>query len=159
MIAQETLGRACPVCGIPLDSQVFDESGFAGLEDPPQIGRRYLLASFNLPARYCGILDYFTQYTDLQARNPAEVDTLELEWSILMNGRPLYPYLAFRSILNPWGYGIQTAIRLSDTARLEFIVRTVAVPPPDRDEVRKVGGRIVGRFWYNPGYGRAERPG
>ena len=154
-VLPETAGRTCAVCGIPLDSQVFDESGLVSLAEPAAPGRRHLLARFELPARYCGILDYFAQYTDLQAREPAEVDTPELEWSILMNGRPLYPYLAFTRILNPWGYGsFQTAIRLSDTARLELVVRRLAA-----SEVRKVGGRLVGRFWYNPGYGRAERSG
>lgn len=152
---QEATGPACAVCGIPLDSQVFDESGFVNLAAPAGVSRRHLLARFELPARYCGILDYFAQYTDLQARDPAEVDTPELEWSILMNGRPLYPYLAFTRILNPWGYGsFQTAIRLSDTARLELVLRQLAP-----SQVRKIGGRIVGRFWYNPSYGRAELHG
>jgi hypothetical protein len=147
---QQTSATACVVCGIPLDSQVFDESGFTGT----QAGRTHLLARFELPPRYCGTLEYFAQFTDVQARNPAEIETPGLDWSILLNGRPLYPYLSFNRILNPWGFGsFQTGLRLSDSGVLEFVVRQT------RDsEVKRVGGRLVGRYWYNPEFGDVVRP-
>jgi hypothetical protein len=147
--AQETSATACTVCGIPLDSQVFDESGFVA----PQTGRTHALARFELPSRYCGVLEYFSQFTDLQANNPAEIETPGLEWSIRLNGRPLYPYLSFNRILNPWGFGsFQTGVRLSDSSVLEFVVHQTHDNP-----VTKVGGRLVGRFWYNSEYGDVVR--
>jgi hypothetical protein len=140
-VVRQPLATACPVCGIPLDSQVFDESGFA----TPQAGRTQRLARFELPPNYCGILEYFAQFTDVQARDPAEVETPGLNWSILVNGRPLSPYLPFNRILNPWGVGsFQTVIRLSEGAALEMVVRQTGP-----SNVTRIGGRIVGRYWYN----------
>ena len=92
---------------------------------------------------------------DLFACDCNQIETPGIEWAILENNRPLYPYLGLRWILNPWGYGsFPIAIRLSENAVVEFVVRgigSVAGGP----RVAKVGGRIVGRFWYNPEYGHA----
>jgi hypothetical protein len=151
--------RGCPVCGIPLDSQVFDASGIVDLEKENAVGRRHLLARFELPAQYCGVLEYFAQFTDAQARDPAEIDTPALEWSILINGRPLYPYLAFTLILNPWGFGsFQTTVRLNESATLEFIVRKTRDAIAGETVIKKAGARIVGRYWYDAEYGRVGRP-
>jgi hypothetical protein len=148
-VMRQSLATACAVCGIPLDSQVFDESGFAA----PEAGRTHRLARFELPPQYCGILEYFAQFTDVQARDPAEVETPGLDWSILVNGRPLYPYLSFNRILNPWGFGsFQTAIRLSDNIALEMVVRQTGA-----SNVTRIGGRIVGRYWYNSEVGDVVR--
>jgi hypothetical protein len=141
----------CTVCGIPLDSQVFDESGFTGTTQP---GRTHRLARFELPARYCGTLEYFAQFTDAWARNPTEIETPGLDWSILLNGRPLYPYLSFNRILNPWGFGsFQTGVRLTDSGVLEFVVRQTRA-----SDVTRIGGRLVGRYWFNPEFGDVVRP-
>ena len=48
--------RVCPMCGIPTDSQYFDESKVAAA---PAVGREVLLAHFELPPQYCGVLEYF----------------------------------------------------------------------------------------------------
>jgi hypothetical protein len=152
MIARSAVlpARGCPVCGIPLDSQVFDASGLVDLEKDSAVGRRHLLARFALPAQYCGVLEYFAQFTDAQARDPAEIDTPGLEWSILINGRPLYPYLAFTLILNPWGFGsFQTTARLSESATLDFIVRKTRDAIAGECVIKRAGGRIVGRYWYD----------
>ena len=51
---------------------------------------------------------------------------------ILVNNRPLYPYLNFDRIVNPWGYGsFQISIRLDDSATIEFVVRRVATQLPN----------------------------
>lgn len=153
------LARGCPVCGIPLDAQVFDAAGIVDLDKDSAVGRRHLLARFELPAQYCGVLEYFSQFTDAQARDPAEIDTPGLEWSILINGRPLYPYLAFTLILNPWGFGsFQTTARLNESATLEFIVRKTRDALAGETVINKAGGRIVGRYWYDAEYGRGDRP-
>ena len=80
------MGRAltdncCMICGIPLDAEYFDVSGFVGEEeipaDPelqllhprtPTRGEQKVLASFQLHPQYCGVLTYFSQYTDLMRR-------------------------------------------------------------------------------------------
>jgi len=141
---------SCTACGMPLDSQVFDASGFAA----PQTGRTHVLAKFELPSRYCGVLEYFSQFTDVQAKDPSEVETPGLDWSIRLNGRPLYPYLSFNRILNPWGFGsFETGIRLSDSSVLEFVVRQT-----QDSFVKKVGARLVGRFWHNSEFGDVVQP-
>jgi hypothetical protein len=140
----------CPNCGLPRDYEHFDESGFA---KKPLLGREVLLARFELPPQYCGLLENFSQFTD-----PVQVETPGLQWIISVNRRPLYPYIRLEHIVNPWGYGsFGVSIRLDENATVEFAVRNVGHPPPDRPEteVTRIGGRIVGRFWYNPAYGDA----
>lgn len=151
MGVQQNARSADVVCGIPLDSQYFDEC--EGVVGNLQKGRTHLLARFELPPRYCGVLEYFSQFTDANAADPVAIETPEFDWSILINGRPLPPYQRFRLILNPWGFGsFQTLIRLSDSAVLEFVARQT-----DSTAVTKIGGRLVGRYWYNTEYGDVVR--
>jgi hypothetical protein len=57
----------------------------------------------------------------------------------------------FDRIVNPWGYGsFQVSIRLDDSATIEFVARRVSNPA---SRIEQVGGRIVGRYWYNAIYG------
>jgi hypothetical protein len=153
----------CNVCGMPLDSQQFDVSSIASV--PPR-GRQIVLASFALPPQYCGQFENFSQFTDLNGRSQANVRTPGLHWTILVNNRPLHPYLDLEHIVNPWGYGsFGVHIRLDLDAKVEFVVRNEAyAPDPNQnaDEtswdpgfIHRVGGRIVGRYWYNPAYGDA----
>ena len=139
---------SCPMCGIPLDSEYFDESGVV---EAPAIGEQVILARFELPPQYCGVLEYFSQFTDEHAGNPGKIATPGVLWMLLVNNRPLYPYLNFDRIVNPWGYGsFQIAIRLDDSATIEFVVRRVNNATSN---ITQVGGRIVGRYWYNAAYG------
>ena len=152
----------CPNCGLPRDYEHFDESGFA---DTPSRGRQVVVARFELPPQYCGLLENFSQYTGQLGRDLAQVETPGLQWIISVNKRPLYPYIRLEHIVNPWGYGsFGVAIRLDENATVEFAVRNVGYPPPPapgtppaetEPEIKRIGGRIVGRFWYNPAYGDA----
>jgi hypothetical protein len=171
------------------------------------------------------VLEYFSQFTDLTARDPSQVETSGLEWLILSNRRPLYPYVRLDKVLNPWGFGsFQFSARLDESATIEFVVRRsfTAVPlsttigtnitadlspqevtptPASKanirvgarllvdtgasqetvsvisvtpttftaifrnshtapvpvlgvgDAITQVGGRIMGRYWFNPAYG------
>src|SRR5688500_8294776 len=95
--AENTSGDyRCVRCGIPVDSECFDESSVTDLPSP---GREVVLARFELPPQYCGALEYFSQFTNLVAANPADLETRGLDWSLLSNGRPLAPYLRFDRIL------------------------------------------------------------
>jgi len=139
-------------CGIPLDSQYFDESSIVPL---PSVGVAVVLARVQLPPQYCGVLEYFSQFSDLFSRDPAEVATPGLTWQLISNGQPLSPYHQMKAILNPWGFGsFQFLLRLPEGALLEMIVRRTAsvVSSPGRT-INLVGGRVVGRFWYNAAYG------
>jgi hypothetical protein len=139
----------CPNCGLPRDYEHFDESGFA---EKPLLGREVLLARFQLPPQYCGLLENFSQFTDLLGRDVPQVETPGLQWIISVNKRPLYPYVLLEHVVNPWGYGgFGVSIRLDENATIEFVVRNTG----DVSEIGRVGGRIVGRFWYNPIYGDA----
>jgi len=148
----------CARCGTSLDSQYFDESGITALPPP---GREVVLARFELGPRYCGVLEYFSQFTNLLASNPAAIETDGLDWAILPNGTPLAPYLRFDRILNPWGFGsFQVAVRLEESATIEFVARNRAyAPAPGAPAIERIGGRIVGRYWYDGAYGDVARGG
>lgn len=157
ILSPHKAGTICVNCGVPIDSKYFDESGFAPV---PAAGRKVTLARFDLPPQYCGVLEYFAQFTDAAARNPAAVETPTVDWLLLLNGRPLYPYVQIQHILNPWGFGsFQISVRLDEAAIVEFAVRGAVSPAPGvpADPVSRVGGRIVGRYWYNPVYGDPVR--
>jgi hypothetical protein len=156
--SEPTTGKLlCASCGIPADAEYFDESS---VTETPALGRTVVLASFKLAPQYCGVLQYFSQFTDASARNHAAIQTQGLVWQLRANGRPLYPYVQMRQILNPWGYGsFPVAIRLDDSATVEFVVRRTEPAPsgvPQDQQITQVGGRIMGRFWYNPSYGDAN---
>lgn len=148
--------RADPVCGQPLDCQHFDVSGITAL--PPR-GREVRLARFALDPQYCGRLENFCQYTDLQSRDPAEIETPGLHWLILVNQRPLHPYTQVERILNPWGWGsFPLSLRLDENAVLEFVVRNVSyLPPAGAPALTRVGARLVGRHWFNANYAEESR--
>lgn len=141
-------------CGIPLDSQYFDDSRIVPV---PAIGNSVVLARVELPAQYCGVLEYFSQFTDLFSDDPVEVETPGLRWQLLANKQPLYPYNQLGLILNPWGYGsFQFCIRLPEGVVVEMVVRRIdeATASPGK-QVNTVGGRLLGRYWYNAAYGSA----
>jgi hypothetical protein len=111
-----------------------------------------VLARFELPLQYCGVLEYFSQFTNLLAANPGTIDTPGLEWSILANGRPLAPYLPVQRILNPWGYtGYPIGVRLEESSTIELVVRNL------NSAINQVGGRIAGRYWYDVTEGETVR--
>jgi len=154
---REQTSALCNACGIPFDSQYFDDSK---VEKAPELGEEIVLARFDLPAQYCGVLQYFAQFTDAFGRDAANIDTPEIEWKLQINNHSLFPYLNLRHIVNPWGFGSYPLnIRLDENSSLELAVRRVtqAVEVPVLDRIKRVGGRIMGRFWYNPCYGDVER--
>ena len=142
----------CAACGIPVDSQYFDDSS---VQKAPAIGEELVLAHFDLPAQYCGVLQYFAQFTDAFGANPSRIATPNIEWKILVNNHALFPYINLRHIVNPWGYGSYPVnIRLDENSTLELVAR--GVPADETAEaIYVVGGRIVGRIWYNASYGDA----
>ena len=152
------LSAPCVTCGIPFDAKPFDESGTARI---PARGRDQVLARFELPPQYCGVLQLFSQFWEENVRDPTRIVTEGLQWIILVNRRPLHPYVALERVVNPWGIGsFPIAIRLDENATVEFAVRNRAMnvdPDPERRPL--VGGRIVGRYWYNACYGDVLRSG
>jgi hypothetical protein len=156
LAAIEGVSGLCAACGVPLDSQYFDESGVAAA---PQPGAEVVLARFELPPQYCGVLEYFAQFTDAFGKDSSQIETPGLEWLLRANGRPLYPYLKLDRIVNPWGYGsFQIAIKLDDGAMIEVVVRGMGSTASDEHAIiRRVGARVVGRYWYNAAYGDVLR--
>jgi hypothetical protein len=141
----------CHVCGVPADAGFFDESSVA---DPPRRGEETVLARYALHRNYCGVLLYFAQFTDRFARDPVEVLTPGYQWQIRCDGQPRDPYLTFDRIINPWGLsGFPLALRLDAGSIVEFVVRRTGNNPDTALE--KIGGRILGRYWYNAAYGGA----
>ncbi len=150
------LEPVCHICGIPADASYFDDSSIAAA--PDNTNREVVLAKYELHPNYCGELQYFAQYTDAYALSPASVETPDLEWQIRSDGQPLAPWLAFRRIINPWGLsGFPIHLRLKEGSLTELVVRFVGPdvvpllsgPLP----VTQVGGRLLGRFWYNTNFG------
>jgi len=139
----------CHVCGIPQDAGFFDASN---ISDVPAPGIEIVLARFQLHHNYCGMLLYFAQFTDEYARDATKVPTPGLQWQIRCNGQPRDPYLTFERIINPWGLsGFPISLRLDEGCTLEFAVRNTG----SLTQVTKVGGRLLGRYWYNTEYGGA----
>jgi len=154
------LNGCCDVCGIPLDAEYFDVSGFIGGEDLPPPGERALLAGFEIHPQYCGALQCFVQFTDEFAFDNSRVHTPGLEWVLLRNGQPIFPYHELESLVNPWGYANYTfLIRLDEASRVEFVLRNRSWDFTRTDRrIEQVGGRIMGRFWYNRAYGAEAEP-
>jgi len=149
----ESNSALCTACGAPFDSQYFDISSVVGA---PRVGQTITLAEFELPPQYCGVLEYFAQFTDEFARDNSQIETPGVEWLILADGSPLFPYLTLNHIVNPWGEGaFRVAIRLQENTILKFVARGVGGPSPST--ITKVGGRLLGRFWYNAAHGDATR--
>jgi len=147
-----TAAGECARCGTPVDAQYFDVSTISPKLAP---GRSLVLARFELPPQYCGVLEYFSQFTDAYGESPRNVETPNVRWTLRVNQRPLYPYLDLGHIVNPWGFGCYPVrLRLDEHATLELVARFVK---PDRpgQEVNTVGGRIVGRYWYDTAFAHA----
>jgi hypothetical protein len=140
-------------CGVPLDAEHFDESS---IQELLPTTREVVLARFQLQPQYCGVFENFSQFVgDGDGRLLTVMRTEGLEWLILVNRRPLYPYLKLEHIVNPWGLGgFPVSVRLEDSTSIEFVVRVNQ--PVTR---QTVGGRITGRYWYNPSYGDAPFTG
>ena len=144
----------CTSCGAPFDSQYFDDSSVV---NAPGVGETVTLAEFELPPQYCGVLEYFSQFTDQYAGDRSKIETFGIEWLILADGSPLFPYLSLDRIVNPWGEGIfPVAIRLQENTTLKFVARGFSSSDRSSD-LTKVGGRLMGRFWYNTAHGDATR--
>jgi hypothetical protein len=141
----------CHICGIPQDAGFFDESNTKPAPDP---GKEIVLARYELHRNYCGLLMYFAQFTDRYAIDPREVETPGYQWQIRCNGQPRDPYLTFGHIINPWGLsGFPIYLRLEEGCTLEFAIRNLG---SNQDKpLETVGGRILGRTWYNTIYGGA----
>jgi hypothetical protein len=155
MIAAE-LETTCHACGMPADASYFDDSSIAA--SPTSTSREVVLARYALHPNYCGELQYFAQYTDAYASSPVAVETPDLEWQIRSDGQPLAPWLTFRRIINPWGLsGFPIHLRLKAGSLTELVVRfvgpDVTVLLSGGAPVRQVGGRLMGRFWYNTQFG------
>lgn len=149
------LEPVCAVCGIPADAAYFDSSRIVAA---PPAGSEALLAEYTLHSNYCGELQYFAQFTDTFAADPTQASTPGLEWQIRSDGEPLAPWLTFTHIINPWGMaGFPLRVRLREGCHLEFVVRATAVSGGgDVTAIplaRLVGGRLLGRVWYNPQFG------
>jgi len=149
---QETV---CPVCNIPTDAEVFDD---ANVVEFPEKGQQVVLATFQLHPQYCGTLENFSQFTDYQALVAGGIATPGLEWLILRNGQPLFPYIKLELIVNPWGWNnYPVSIRLDENAKIEFIVRNRSYDKVKSGIITKVGGRIFGRYWYNRIFGGQDK--
>ena len=77
---------------------------------------------------------------------------------IRSDGQPLAPWLTFRRIINPWGLsGFPIHVRLREGSLTELVVRFVGegsiVLVRDLPTVTQVGGRLLGRYWYNTNFG------
>jgi hypothetical protein len=142
--------NVCHICGVPMDAGYFD---VANIKKAPQVGEEVEVARYELHAQYCGTLLYFAQYAE-QLKSPQQVisQTSGYEWLILCNNQPRAPYLPTNLILNPWGYNnLPVQLRLEEGCTLRFVVRRIASTVPV--ELSQVGGRLLGRSWYNTIYG------
>ena len=151
----------CQICGVPVDAGYFDDANI--LKAPLNVGEEVEVARYELNPQYCGTLLYFTQYADRKGKEEDPESPVHqvishtpgYEWIILCNNQPRAPYLPTNLILNPWGYNaLPIHLRLEEGCTLRFVVRKV--PPSDGEKevkLSQVGGRLLGRTWYNTIYG------
>ena len=141
----------CRICGIPVDANYFD---VADIKLAPRPGQEVELARYALHPQYCGALLYFAQYAEPVNPQGTEIfKTPGYEWMILCNNQPRDPYLPTNLILNPWGFNaFPVNLRLEEGCVVRFVVRGVS---PQPIELRNVGGRLLGRYWYSTIYGGA----
>jgi hypothetical protein len=145
--------NVCQVCGIPVDAGYFD---VAGIKLAPVVGQEVELARYELHPQYCGTLLHFMQYAEESATHKQVIsNTPGYEWLILCNNQPRSPYLPTSLILNPWGYNaLPIQLRLEEGCTLRFVVRKVTAAAGETEVMlSKVGGRLLGRSWYNTIYG------
>ena len=154
----------CDVCDTPLDSAPFDRSSVVIIDssaaadpllDP---GLETVLVEYVLQPTHCGVLRYFAQFTNKYAED-SQIPTPGYQWQIRSDGQPLDPYLTFDHIINPWGLAsFPIDVRLDHGAKIELAIRNVDVPRTDTTNfLTMVGGRIVGRHWYDTRFGGAPR--
>jgi hypothetical protein len=137
---------------MPLDAGIFDSSSV--VPAPQQPGDEVELARYELHPMHCGVLHYFAQFTDAHAQNPARIATPGYQWQIRCDTQPLDPYLTFEHIINPWGLAaFPVDVRLSEGATIAFTIRNISAT--GADVLTQVGGRIVGRHWYDTRFGGA----
>jgi hypothetical protein len=156
MLASQSCGwpgvGQCDVCGTPLDTAAFDDSAVRNTASLGH-GEEELLASYVLHPMHCGVLSYFAQFTNKYAED-GRIATPGYQWQIRSNGQPLDPYLTFEHIINPWGLAaFPVDIRLDHGATIEFVIRNIGATADE--ELNRVGGRIVGRHWYDTRFGGA----
>jgi hypothetical protein len=149
--------NVCQICRVPLDAGYFDVANI--IKAPLNVGEEVEVAHYELNPQYCGTLLYFTQYAEQETppQPPQQVisKTPGYEWLILCNNQPRAPYLPTNLIWNPWGYNaLPIHLRLEEGCMLRFVVRKVT-PVAGEKEVKlsQVGGRLLGRSWYNTIYG------
>lgn len=140
----------CQICSVPLDAGYFD---VAGIKNAPVVGAEVEVARYELNPQYCGTLLYFTQYAEESGtKRQVLSNTPGYQWLILCNNQPRAPYLPTDLILNPWGFNtLPIHLRLEESCTLRLVVRRVA--PTVTVELSQVGGRLLGRSWYNTMYG------
>ena len=156
-VARDTgYSNVCQICSVPLDAGYFDVANI--LKAPLNEGDEVEVARYELNPQYCGTLLYFMQYAELtRTRRQVLSNTPGYEWVILCNNQPRAPYLPTSLILNPWGYNaLPIHLRLEEGCTVRFVVRKVTLAV-DETEVKlsQVGGRLLGRTWYNTQYGGA----
>lgn len=149
--------NVCRICGVPLDAGYFDVAN--KFQPPPSsVGEEKELARYELHPQYCGTLLYFAQFAE-RKEPPRQIitHTPGYEWLILCNNQPRTPYLPTNLILNPWGYNsLPIHLRLEEGCILRFVVRKVTALAGEEEVIlSKVGGRLLGRSWYNTIYGGA----
>jgi hypothetical protein len=144
--------NVCQICGVPLDAGYFD---VATIKAAPLAGEEVEVARYELNPQYCGTLMYFMQYAEEDSETNRQVLSITrgYEWLILCNNQPRAPYLPTSLILNPWGFNaLPIHLRLEEGCTLRFVVRKLT-PATGDVKLSQVGGRLLGRTWYNTQYG------
>lgn len=149
MMTAPASADVCVACGTRFDAQHFDALGFVNAPAP---GRRIVIARFELPSQFCGVLHGFQQLASVD--DDELIETPGIEWQLRVNGRPLDPYLGFQAVLNRWGHEPpRLAIAVDEGHTIELAAQGIATDP--RGNVR-LGGRLMGRYWFNDAHGLAR---
>jgi hypothetical protein len=135
-----------------MDAGYFDVASIN--KAPSTVGQEVEVAHYELNPQYCGTLLYFSQYAEGESGKQVISHTPGYQWIIFCNDQPRAPYLPTSLILNPWGAtNLSIDLRLEEGCIVRLVVRKVSPPPQTAVQLSQVGGRLLGRTWYNTIYG------
>ena len=90
----ETTTGLCVSCGIPQDSQYFDDSNVL---KAPALGEEVALARFELPAQYCGVLQYFSPKPEI---TPETIDLGGSAYELIKSSATEFEYTTLAEVSN-----------------------------------------------------------
>ena len=150
----------CNICGAPLDADYFDVVQLSACACERRPGSRA-----GAPRAAFAVLRRAALFRPVRRAGRTDSrqvlsETPGYEWVILCNNQPRAPYLPTSLILSAWGLNaFPVNLRLEEGCVVRFVVRQGHASARRRRSITlsQVGGRLMGRSWYNAELRRRAR--